>query len=231
MNPTEQPGDPAAQPLKAGDEFGSYKVVEWSRDRILLRPDYVMGLFLLVLGCVVLALDVLMLTGGDLSGRHTVDPGIRLFLYSLPPAVKGGMFVLPILGFGWFFVMTGRSMLVDFNRKVARKGRFFFFGETVDLADVGALRLQITPTSIRGDFVGLHLVDARKQSRMELANETASEDEFDSTPTTDFAKMLALVQYMGGVMHVPVTRQGEPVKMSEINRKLMAAVGALPEGP
>jgi hypothetical protein len=227
MNDTNTPASPA--PLKAGDSWGFYKVIECSPSRVLLRADYTSGLLLLGLGVVFLLLDVIVFAKMDFivrmvrgaRGLYTA----RDFLLGLPVAFKGAMLVLPVIGFGWFFGMTGRSIVLDFTRMAGRKVKCFFLGPEVDLRSVTALQLRInaeyTPT--RGDSVCLHLLDAQGRSFMALPDETASEDEFDSTPVTDFAKLLSLGAHVAGVLRLPITIQGEPAKMSASNRKLLEA--------
>jgi hypothetical protein len=214
-------------PLKAGDSWGFYKVIECSPSRVLLRADYVSGLLLLVLGAVFLLLDVILFGNMDTVVRF-MRIGRSLytfhdFLHGLPAAFKGAMLGLPVIGFGWFFFMTGRSIVLDFTRMVGRKVKCFVLGPEVDLRSVTAVQLRInaeyTPT--RGDSVCLHLLDAQGRSLMALPDETASEDEFDSTPTTDFAKLLFLSGHVAEVLRVPVTMQGEPAKMSASNRRLL----------
>jgi hypothetical protein len=217
-------------PLKAGESWGFYKIVECSPLRVLLRADYTSGLLLLVLGAVFLLLDVIVFAKMDFivrmvrgaRGLYTA----RDFLHGLPTAFKGAMLVLPVIGVGWFFFMTGRSIVLDFTRMVGRKVKCFFLGPEADLRSVTALQWRInaeyTPT--RGDSVCLHLLDAQGRSLMAQPDETASEDEFDSTPITDFAKLLSLGAHVAGVLRLPITMQGEPAKMSASNRKLLEAV-------
>jgi hypothetical protein len=201
-----------------------------STTRVLLRPDYLTGLLLLVVGIFVLLVDVLIFGNAEtivciMRMFHLYAfYGFRDFLMGLPNAVKGAMFILPIIGFSWFIFMTGRSVLVDFSSMLARKAKFFVFSEKVDLKNVRSLQLRISPTSTNGDSVSMQLLDAQQQSVMELQEEIAHQGELESSPTTDYAKMLSLAGYVAQVLRVPVTRQGEPTKMSAINRTMLDAI-------
>ena len=228
MNNTNTPASPA--PLKAGDSWGFYKVIECSPSRVVLRADYAAGVLLLVLGVLFLGLDILVFSKADFIVRVTRGMKalytFRDFLLGLPAALKGAMFVLPLIGFGWFFAMTGRSITVDFMRNVARRVKFFVLGTEANLALVTALQLRINDgfTPSRGDNVCLHLLDAQGRSLMALPDETASADDFDSTPTADFAKLLSAAVHISNTMRVPIALQGEPAKMSPSNRSMIAAV-------
>lgn len=230
MNESANLGHSALPPLQVGDELGFYKVVEMSTTRILLRPDYLTGLLLLVAGILVLMVDVLVFGNAETIVRFMrmfhlyAFYGFRDFLIGLPNAVKGAMFILPIIGFSWFIFMTGRSILVDFSKMTARKMKFFFFGDEVDLKNITSLQLRISQTSTSGDIVSVHLLNAQQQSVMELRDEIAHEGELESTAATDYAKMLSLAGYVAQVLRVPVTRQGEPTKMSAINRTMLDAI-------
>lgn len=231
MNEPANAGGSRAESLKAGDEYGFYKIVEWSPARIFLRADYGTGLLLLVAAIVILLLDIMIF-----GNAHTIVGimrlfrlymflGFRDFLISLPTAVKVAMFILPIIGFSWFFFMTGRSTVVDFTRKIASKVKFFFLGDKVNLGSVASLQLRINPfhTPTGGDWVYLHFLDAKKQSLMEFQDESACEEEILSSPTTDYAKMLALAVYVAQTLRVPITKHGKPSKMSIMNRRMLEA--------
>ena len=228
MENTNPPPVPA--PLQTGDSWGFYKVVECSPTRVLLRADYASGVLLLVLGALVLGLDVLVFSKADFIVNITRGAKslytFRDFLLRLPAAVKGAMIALPLLGFGWFFFMTGRSITVDFLRNVARRVKFFVIGTEANLALVTALQLRINDgfAPSRGDNVCLHLLDAQGRSLMVLPDETASADDFDSTPTTDFAKLLSAAAHLAKTMRVPIALQGEPATMSPINRAMLASI-------
>lgn len=229
MSEPETTPDLSSAPLNAGDDWGFYKIVEFSPTRIFLRPDYTTGLLLLVAGLLFLLLDIAIFSHADFVVRfmrgYRALYSFRDFLTGLPRAFQGAMIVVPIIGLSWFFFMTGRSILVDVAGKVARRGKFFLFGPTADLCDVRSLQLRInsTYTPSRRDSVALHLADAQGQSLMEFAEETASADDFDSTPSTDYAKLLRITAHAAEMLRVPVTVQGQPAKMSAINRKLLEA--------
>ena len=216
-------------PLNPGDSWGFYKIIESSASRVALRADYTMGVIMLVVGVALLLFDVLLFSNADWVTRFMrFGKNIYTFrdvLHGLPVALKGAMIVLPILGFGWFFFMTGRSITVDFTRKVARRVKFFMLSQEADLGAVAALQLRINAdcTPSRGDSVSLHMLDAQGRSLFALPDETASEDEFDSTTSTDFAKLLAFTAQLASMLRVPVVRAGEPAKMSPTNRRMLDA--------
>lgn len=227
--------DPTPAPIKAGDDWGFYKVVEFSPSHIFLRADYGTGLLLLVLGIFFLLLDIAIFSHAEAIVRFIQLIKVHHFLYTfrdfitgLPRVFQGAMLVLPIIGIGWFLVMTGRSILVDFARKLVHKRKFFLFGPTADLASVASLQLRINAayTPSRGDSVCLHLADAQGQSLMAFADEVASADEFDSTPSTDYAKLLGLTAHLAETLRIPATIQGQPDKMSATNRKLLEAAAS-----
>ena len=231
MNPSKNTSVHNVASLKVGDDYGFYQIIEFSPSRICLRANYATGLILLVVGFLVGVFDVMIFSNAKtvVSIMKTFHLssfyGFRDFLHGLPDSVKGAMFILPIIGFGWFFLMTGRSVLVDFTNKIARRVKFFVFGKKVNLDAVASLQLRISPTSTSGDLVYLHLLDAQQQSLMEFQSEIAHEDELEST-TTDYAKMISLAAFMAGILHVPITRQGAPSKMSAINRTMLEAVSS-----
>ncbi|MEO6738616.1 MAG: hypothetical protein ABIP20_00080 [Chthoniobacteraceae bacterium] len=232
MSESETTSTPSPAPLKAGDDWGFYKLVEISPTRIFLRADYTTGLLLLVAGLLFLLLDIAIFSHADFVVRfmrgYRALYSFRDFLTGLPRGFQAAMVALPIIGISWFLFMTGRSILVDFSRKIARRVKFFVFGPTADLGSVASVQLRINSayTPSRGDSVALHLADAQGQSLMEFADETASADEFDSTPTTDFAKLLRITAHMAEMLRIPVTVQGQPAKMSAINRKFLEATSA-----
>ena len=125
MSESETTPDPKPAPLKAGDEWGFYKVVEFSPSRILLRADYGTGLLLLVIGILFLLLDIAIFSHSEAVTSfmrifHTRSFfTFRDFITGLPRAFQIAMFILPVIGISWFLFMTGRSILVDFPRKVA----------------------------------------------------------------------------------------------------------------
>ena len=235
MNEPETAPDPKPAPLKAGDEWGFYKIVEFSPSRIFLRADYTAGLVIHVAGIFFLLIDIAVF-----SHAEAITSFLRIFkvrslftfrdfIIGLPRTFQIAMLVLPVIGISWFLFMTGRSILVDLSRKVARRVKFFVLGATVDLGSVASLQLRINAsyTPSRGDAVALHFADAQGQSVMELSEETASEDDFDSTPTSDFAKLLRITTHIAQMLRVPVSTQGQPAKMSAKNRFLLeAASGA-----
>ncbi len=205
--------------MKIGSSFGSYQVTEASDLRLHLRPDYKMGAFMLVAGIVFLLIDIVMFSG-DVR-RH--------LLWWVPNWFKGAMFILPPIGILWFFVMTGRSLLIDVPAGVARRTKYFFFGEPVSLAQVTRVQLELDTGSVAssGQYVKLNLIAADGSNALEIGNEKASEHDFDSLPTTDFAMMLEIARHVAGMLKLPLEIKGDPKKMSEINRKMLRdAAGA-----
>lgn len=65
MSEPETTSDPRPAPLKSGDDWGFYKIVEFSPTRIFLRPDYTTGLLLLVAGLLFLLLDIAIFSHAD----------------------------------------------------------------------------------------------------------------------------------------------------------------------
>ncbi len=198
--------------MKIGSSFGSYRVTELSSDRLRLQPDYKMGAIILIAGLLFVLIDILLFS------YHT-----RHLLWWAPAWFKGAMFILPPIGILWFFVMTGRSLLIDVTAAIARRTQYFFFGAPVSLTQVKAAQLELDMESVvsSGQFVKLNLVRADGVKVFEIGNEKASADEFDSLPTTDFAILLELARHVAGMLKVPIEIKGTPSKMSEANRKML----------
>lgn len=203
--------------MKIGSQFGSYQVAEVSGERLRLRPDYKTGVIMLVAGLAFLVIDIVLFSDRT---RH--------LLWWAPGWFKGAMFILPPIGILWFFVMTGRSLLIDVPAGIARRTVYFFFGEPVSLVSVTGVQLEVDKESApsAGEFVKLNLLGAGGSKVFEIGNEKASADDFDSLPTTDFAMLLEIARHVAGMLKLPLEIKGEPLRMSEINRKMLREVAA-----